>query len=153
MRQNTFVFCHSPNNCYHICKYPTVMQIIVSTKDDLHPHWPPLCHCRRHVGAAVTIAIAAVLSPPLPLLPLPLPLPRLPPSPTPPATLLLLLLPLFSFLPSCCLCFCHRCLPPPLPPLAVDDIATVAAAANRSPLLFPLQTLHLFYHFFYLCSP
>jgi hypothetical protein len=38
-------------------------------------------------------------------------------------------------LPLRCLCFGHRCLPPPLPPLAVDAIATIAVAANRCPLL------------------
>jgi hypothetical protein len=36
---------------------------------------------------------------------------------------------------------CPRCLPPPLPPLAVDAIATVAAAAAPCPLLLPLQLL------------
>ena len=58
----------------------------------------PLCHCRRHVGAAVTAAMAAALLPPLPPSPLPLPLPRLPPSPPPPALFPLLLLPHFVLL-------------------------------------------------------
>ena len=62
----------------------------------------PLCHCRRHVGAAVTAGMAAAmsppLSPPLPPSPLPLPLPWLSPSPPPPAPFPLLLLPLFGFL-------------------------------------------------------
>ena len=75
----------------------------------------------RHRSCTCAIATAAALSPPLPLSPLPLPLPRLLPSLPPPAPFLLL------FLPSCCLCFRHRCLPPPLPLLAVDAIATVAA--------------------------
>ena len=37
-------------------------------------------------------------------------------------------------LPSCCLHYGHCCLPPPLPLLAADAIATGAAAANRCPL-------------------
>ncbi len=71
--QNTFVFCHKPNNCYHIiCKYPTVMQIKVITKDDLRPHRPPplplsapcwrrhhRCHGCRIVDAIAVDAIAA----------------------------------------------------------------------------------------------
>ena len=47
-------------------------------------------------------------------------------------------------LPSHCLCFCHRCLPPLLPLLAADAIATVAMAANRCPLLLPPQPLPQF---------
>ena len=64
--QNTIVFCHLPNNCYHICTYPTVMQIILSTKDDLRPHQPPPvplsapCWHRHHRchGCRVVPAIA-----------------------------------------------------------------------------------------------
>ena len=112
-----------------------------------------LCHCWRHVGTAVTAAMAAALLPPLPPSPLSLPLPQLPPSHPPPTPFLLLLLPLFGFLPSCCLCFRHRCLSPPLPPLAVDASATINAATNRCPPLLPPQPLPLFYHCFYLCSP
>ena len=86
------------SHLYH--KYPTVivMQIIVRLKmTSTHIGiGRPICHCRRHVGAAVTAAMAAALSPPLPPSPLPLPLPRLPPSPPPPAPFLLLLLPLFG---------------------------------------------------------
>jgi hypothetical protein len=53
------------------------------------------------------------------------------------------------FLINCCLplrflCFCHHCLPLPLPLLAADAIATVATAANRFPLLLPPQPLPLF---------
>ena len=97
----------------------------------------PLCHCWRHIGTAVTAAMAAALSPPLPPSPLLLPLPRLPPSLQPPAHCYRFLVD--CCLPSCCLCLGHRCLPLPLPPLAVDAIATVAAAANRCPLLLPSQ--------------
>ena len=104
----------------------------------------PLCHCWRHVGAAFTAAMAAMLSPPLPPSPLPLPLPQMSPSLPPPAPFLLLLLPLFGFLPSHCLCFRNRCLAPPLPLLAVNAIVTVSTAANRCPLLLPLQPLPLF---------
>ena len=46
-----------------------------------------------------------------------------------------------------------HCLPPPLLLLAVDAIATDAAAANHCPLLLLPQPLPLFYHCFYLCSP
>jgi hypothetical protein len=42
-------------------------------------------------------------------------------------------------LPLRCLRYGHCCLPPPLPPLAVDAIATVAAAAAPFPLLLPPQ--------------
>ena len=62
------MFCHTPNNCYHICMYPTVMQIIVSTKDNLRPHRPPYlllsapCWRHRHLchGCHVDTAIAAI---------------------------------------------------------------------------------------------
>ena len=66
-------------------------------------------------------------------------------------------------LPSRCLRYGHRCLPPPLPPLAVDTIATVAAAANRHPLLllpqphdvhnitFKVIFEHLCCHFLVIC--
>ena len=60
-----------PNNCHHICTYPTVMQIIVSKKDDLRPQWPPplpllapcwrrryRCHGCRVVTAIALFAIA-----------------------------------------------------------------------------------------------
>ena len=55
----------------------------------------------------------------------------------------------YRFLVDCCLplhflCFRHRCLPPSLLLLAADAIATVAAAANRCPLLLPPQPLPLF---------
>jgi len=51
-----------------ITSLPTVVQIIVSTKDDLHPHWPPplplsvSCWRRRHCchGCRIVAAIAAV---------------------------------------------------------------------------------------------
>jgi len=104
----------------------TVMQIIVSnTKDDLRPHWPPpLCNCRRHVGAAVTADIAAVLSPPLLPSPLPLPLPRLPLSPPPPALFPLLLLPLFGWLLSALL------LPLLHPPLHALTLAAVGCQCH-----------------------
>ena len=82
------------SHLYHM--YPTVMQIIVSTKDDLRPHRPPPrpllapCWRRRHRyhGCRVVATIPAS--------PLPLPLPQLPSSPPPPALFLLLLLPLFG---------------------------------------------------------
>jgi len=71
LNQNTFVFCHTPDNCYHICTY--CQQIIVSTmKDYLPPHQsPPLtlsaprwrhchrCHGCRTVAHIATITIAA----------------------------------------------------------------------------------------------
>jgi hypothetical protein len=63
------------------------------------------------------------------LLPLLLPLPpsQLPPLPLPsPRPPFLPLLPpvywLIVVCPSCCLCFCHRCLPSPLPLLVADVI-------------------------------
>ena len=69
--QNTFVFYHTPDNCYHICTY--CQQIIVSTmKDDLPPHRPPplplsaphwrhhhRCHGCRAVALIATITVAA----------------------------------------------------------------------------------------------
>jgi hypothetical protein len=101
--QNTFVFCHTPNNCFTsvpYIPYCCANNIIESNLQKMiSAHiGRPLCHWRRHVGAAVTAAMTASLSPPLPLppLPLPLPLPQLPPSPPPPAPFLLLLLPLFG---------------------------------------------------------
>ena len=42
------------------------MQITVRLKMTSAHIGRPLCHCRRHVGAAVTAAMAAVLSTPLP---------------------------------------------------------------------------------------
>ena len=71
--QNTFVFCHMPDNCYHICTY--CQQIIVSTmKDYLPPHRPPpltlsaprwrhrhRCHGCRAVAHIATITIATAL--------------------------------------------------------------------------------------------
>ena len=56
--QITFVFCHTPNNCFHICKYPTVMQKIVSTT-------------RKMTSAAPSVTVGAMLAPPskLPWLP------------------------------------------------------------------------------------
>jgi hypothetical protein len=56
----------------------------------------PLCHCQRHVGAAITAAMAAALSTPLPSTPLLLPLLWLPPFQPSPAPFLLLLLQLFD---------------------------------------------------------
>ncbi len=100
----------------------------------------PLCHCQHYVGAAVTAAMAAMLSPPLPQSPLPLPLLRLPPSPPSPAPFLLPLLPLLGWL---LFALALPRLRPPLPVLvpllAADAIATVVAAANRCPLLLPQQ--------------
>ena len=51
-----------------ITSLSTVVQIIVSTKDDLHPHWPPplplsvSCWHRRHCchGCHIVAAIAAI---------------------------------------------------------------------------------------------
>jgi hypothetical protein len=99
--QNTFVFWHTPNNCFTSVPYVPYCYaniIIVSNLQKMtSAHIGcPLCHYQRHVGAAITAAMAAALSPPLPPSPLPLPLPRLPPSPPPPAPFLLLLLPLFG---------------------------------------------------------
>jgi hypothetical protein len=99
--QNTFVFCHTPNNCFTsvpYIPYCSAKNIIVSNLQKMTSAHigRPLCHWRRHVGAAVTAAMTASLPPPLPPLPLPLPLPQLPPSPPPPALFLLLLLPLFG---------------------------------------------------------
>jgi hypothetical protein len=106
----------------------------------------PLCHCRRHVGAAVTAAMAATLSPPLPPSPLPLPLPRLPLSPRcHPHRFRCYCYRLLvdCCLPLCCLCFGHRCLPSRLSLLDVNAIATatVVVAADRCPLLLPSQPL------------
>ena len=144
MPQNTCVFCHTPNNCYHICTYPTVMQIIVSTTDDLRPHQPP-----------------------------PLPLPAVSTMLVLPSPLPWLLhcrhhcrrchrrchcnscrhlcchqhrfcCHCYRFLVDCCLplrclCFGHHCLPLRLPLLAANAIATFVTAANRCPLLLPPQ--------------
>ncbi len=54
--ETTFGFCHTPSNCFHICKYPTVIQIIVSIV--IQKMTPahigrPLRHCRRYVGTAI----------------------------------------------------------------------------------------------------
>ena len=100
----------------------------------------PLCHCQRHVGAAVTAAMAATLSPPLPLppSPLPLPLPQLPLSPRRHQHRFCCYcyrLLVDYCLPLRCLCFGNRCLPLCLPLLTADAITTVIAAANRCPLL------------------
>ena len=68
--QNTLVFCHMPNNCYHICTYCYANNRKYSRKDDLRPHrQPPLplsalssplpCHgCR--IAADIAADIAAV---------------------------------------------------------------------------------------------
>ncbi len=107
----------------------------------------PLCHCWRHVGAAITAAITAVLllplpPSPLPPSPLPLPLPRLPLSPCHHQHHFCCYC--YRFLVDCCLplrclCFGHRCLPWHLPLLAANAIATVVAAENRCLLLLPPQ--------------
>ena len=71
--QNTFVFWHTPNNCYRICTIRTLLLSNNSkTKDDLRPHWPPplplsapcwrrrhRCHGCRVVATIATVAIAA----------------------------------------------------------------------------------------------
>ncbi len=110
------------SHLYH--KYPTVivMQIIVRLKmTSTHIGiGRPICHCRRHVGAAVTAAMAAALSPPLPPSPLQLPLSWLPPSPPPPAPFLLLLLPLFGWLLSALVAL--PLLRPPLPAFTVAAV-------------------------------
>ena len=150
LNQNTFVFCHTPDSCYHKCMYcHAKLQIIVSTtKDDLRPHWPPPLplsvpcwhHCNRCHGCHIVAAIAAVAIATVAIALL-LSLPRLPLSPPPPAPFQLLC---YRFLVDCCLplrCLCvgHRCLPSRLPVLAADAIVTVVAAANRCPLLLLSQ--------------
>ncbi len=71
LNQNTFVFCHAPDNCYRICTYCYANNSEYGTlKDDLRPHRhrpPPLplsapCWRRRHRchGCHVVAAIAAV---------------------------------------------------------------------------------------------
>jgi hypothetical protein len=70
--QNTLVFCHTPNNCYHICTYCYANNRKYSMKDDLHPQRPPPlplsalssplpCHgCRIAADIAADIAAVAV---------------------------------------------------------------------------------------------
>ena len=68
LNQNTFVFCHTPDNCYHSCTYCHANNIKYYTKDDLHPHWPPPLplsapcwrHCHRCYGCCVVATIAAI---------------------------------------------------------------------------------------------
>ena len=144
MPQNTFVFCHTPNKCYHICKYPTVMQIIVSTNNDLRPK-----------STAPSAIVGAMLVPPSPLPWLPCcrrhcrrrqchchchcygcrHLRRHQHR---------FCCHCYRFLVDCCLplhclCFEHHCLTSSLPLLAADAIANVVVAANRCPLLLPPQ--------------
>jgi hypothetical protein len=135
LNQNTL--CFAIHLTIVITSVPTVVQIIVSTKDDLHPH--------------ATVGTMLALSSLLPWLPpLSPPLPRLPRCRRHchrrhcrchchGCCHLHRHQHRFCcyFLPSHCLSFRHRCLPPPLPLLAVNAIATVAAAANRCPLLLP----------------
>ena len=144
LNQNTFVFCHMPDNCFHILC--TVMQIKVSSIGKMTSAHigRPLCHCQRHVGAVVITAMAAALLPPLPLSSLPLKLPLLPHSPRRHQHRFCCCCYRFMVdccLPLCCLCFGHRCLPSRLPLLAANTIATttVLMAANRCPLLLLLQ--------------
>ena len=155
LNQNTL--CFAIHRTIVITSVHTVVQIIVSTKDDLHPHWPPPRHCRRHVGAVVAamaatvvaaIATAAALSPPLPPSPLPLPLPRLLPSPPPPAPFLLLFsaltlpqlsppLPAPAVAAVGCRRHCHcRRSRKPLPPAP-----SAVTAASVLPLFLPLFSL------------
>ena len=138
--ENTKVFCHMPD-CYHICTYCSAN---TSTKDDadLNPTsaapsvtvgpmlaspsflpWPPRCRhhrrrrhcrCRCHCHGCHHLRSHRFLR-----------------------------CYCYPFLVECCLpshclsCFRHCCLPPPLRLLADDAIATIAAAANRCPLLLP----------------
>ena len=143
--QNTFVFWHTPNNCHASVPYvPYCYANNSKTKFDLHPHRP---------SAAPSATAGAMLAPPSPLPWLPRcrhhchrrhcrchchgcrHLRRHQHR---------FCCYCYRFLVDCCLplrclCFGHRCLPPPLPPLAVNTIATVDAAANRCPLLLPPQ--------------
>ena len=80
--QNTFVFCHMPNNCFTSVPYIPYCYaniIIVSNLyDDLHPHHPPpqplpllgpcwhrhhRCHCWCIVTTIATIATVAIAAP------------------------------------------------------------------------------------------
>jgi hypothetical protein len=100
----------------------------------------PLCHCRRHVGATVTAAMAVALLPPLPPSPLLLPLPRLPLPLSPRRHQHCSRCYCHQFLVDCCLplrclCFGHRCLPSRLLLLTANTIATVVTAADHCPLI------------------
>jgi hypothetical protein len=72
LNQNTFMFCHTPDNCYHICIYCSANNSKYPMKDDLHPHQPPplpilapcwrrshRCHGYRIVAAIAAVAIVA----------------------------------------------------------------------------------------------
>ena len=57
LNQNTFVFCHTPGNCYHICRYYHAN----NSKYLLYKRWPP------PTSAAPFATVGTMLAPPSPL--------------------------------------------------------------------------------------
>ena len=64
--QNTFVFCHTPTNCYHICPYPTVILLfdalsLIIENSHVGPTPSPFCFHRRPqlLSATVNVVVAA----------------------------------------------------------------------------------------------
>jgi len=110
----------------------------------------PLCHCWRHIGAVVTAAMGAVLSPPLLPSPLPLPLSRLPLSPLPATFWLIFVCPCAASASATIACprACRCWLPTPLPLLSRPlTAAPCSFSCNR--VMFKI--LHLKYYFEHIC--
>ena len=146
--QHILVFCHTPSNCYHICKSPTIMQKVVSTKDDLRPHrMPPLtllapCWCRLHRchGCHVVATIATITIAPAT-------------ATLPPAPFLLLLLPLFGFCPHAVSAFTTVACPRQYCCWLSMPLSLSPRPQTTVPCSFPRRGCLCFYHCLYHCSP